>query len=204
MHISPNDEDWKLAREVHSLFKAKPGSDHIASDFALAHFSALVRVHPVKSVLEFGAGIGTMTYLLLSRLPDARIVCAERNEWCREQFEANIPADWRPRVTLLPVGRPRIDEVFDLAIVDGPVSRKCMFLRAGSFCFGEGNRGVAKREILDALSKDGMTCDVTMFQNDAGPWKLRWQMTRFGFKRPMLKRKKKGCWIGRVERATAP
>src|SRR5688500_12813309 len=107
VRIKPTAQDWLVAGKVYARFRVKRGSGHIATLFALAHLATLLRQQPVKSVIEFGRGIGTITYLLIGRLPrDVRIVCAERDAWCRDRFEENIPAKERSRITLIPEGRP--------------------------------------------------------------------------------------------------
>jgi predicted O-methyltransferase YrrM len=132
LKLAPAAEDWRLAREVYSHFESKLGSEHIAGESTLAHLSALLRTRTINSVLEFGSGIGTITYLLLKRLhQEARIVVTERHEWCRQQFDQNIPAAERTRVELFPEGRPEISDPFDLVIIDGPVSAGARFVREG-------------------------------------------------------------------------
>jgi len=192
--IQPTREDWRLAREVHSHFRARPGSQHIATAFALAHLAALLRVLPVKSVLEFGAGIGTITFLLQERLPaDGRIVCAERNAWCREQFAINIPQS--PRVALIPEGRPHLTDPFDLVIIDGPITPGAQYVRAGTACFVEGNRNGPWSMFADGLSAQGLVCHRTNYP--AKGFRIRWRMSRLGLNLPRLRRTK-GCWIGVV------
>jgi predicted O-methyltransferase YrrM len=63
--IEPSEADWAFAKSIRDEFKRKPGSQHIASEFALAYLSALLNKVKPDSVLEFGAGIGTVTYFLM-------------------------------------------------------------------------------------------------------------------------------------------
>jgi hypothetical protein len=182
--VEPDADDWRIAREVYRLFAAKPGSKYIAGEFGLAHLAALLRVRPLESVVEFGSGIGTITHLLLTVLPPAaRIVCTERDAWCREQFAANLPRDQLSRVQLLPEAEPELSETFDLVIIDGPVTPGSAFLRPGTICFAEGGRGKACREIVEALAQRRLAC---RFQRYAPPWWRSWW-------RP------KGCSIGIVQ-----
>jgi hypothetical protein len=202
LRVTPSAADWRIARAVHALFAGKPGSEHIATEFALAHLAALVRTNPVKSVLEFGSGIGTITHLLLELLPDAHIVCAERNAWCRQQFEANIPPGSRSRVTLMPLARPPVEDRFDLVVVDGPVSRGAAYLADGSVVFGEGRRSNTRSKLCADLAANQMRCNFAVYHEPDREWKLGWPMTPFGFRLPiLLYRRTKGCWIGRVEQA---
>ena len=199
--IKPTADDWRLAREVHARFAAKPGSGHIATEFALAHLAALLATHPVKSVLEFGSGIGTITSLLLERLPsDARIVCTEKNAFCREQFDLNIPAAARDRIELIPQGRPKIKERFDLIVVDGAI-HGARNLRDGSLCFFEGNRIGSRATIEAEIAARGLACTLTHCRTGRYRWK--WGR-KFGLPIFWLVQVK-GCWVGRIykPRATA-
>jgi hypothetical protein len=201
MVVKPGPEDWDLAREVHSLFAAKIGATHIATMFALAHLSALLRQRPSASVLEFGSGIGTITYLLLRRLPrDVRVVCAERNEWCRQQFEANIPRSERDRVNLIPEGRPDLQEAFDLVVIDGPVSHGAAFAREGTLIFVEGTREKTWSSVEADLAALGLACLLTHYPAEG--FGIRWRRSRFGITLPRLE-KAKGCAIGEVRRIAA-
>lgn len=199
--IQPSRDDWRVAHEVHAKFAAKHGSDHIATEFALAHLAALVRTNKIESVLEFGSGIGTITYLLLKLLPpETKIVCAERNAWCREQFQLNIPAAQRERVNLLPEARPKIEGTFDLVVIDGPVTDGAAFLHIGSLCFLEGSRQETWAQVDESIKQLGLRCAMTPSYN----WrtKIKWTPTRFRIPRPQFRKfRKKGCWVGYVEAA---
>lgn len=61
LSFRPNEEDWAVAESVHTRFLARPGAGHIASPYALAHLAAILRQAEINSVVEFGAGIGTLT-----------------------------------------------------------------------------------------------------------------------------------------------
>jgi hypothetical protein len=192
--IRPTIGDWRVAREVYSLFARKEGSGHIATRFALAHLAAILREQPIRSVLEFGSGIGTITHLLLRLLPaDARIVCIEPNAWCREQFAINIPP--RERVTLVAEKRPAVSETFDLVIVDGrPTTGN--YVHDGTICFVEGHRKHTKAGIEASIRAQGYDCRM---KNHPGiGFKVRWRMSRFGISLPRKAKRVKGCWIGRV------
>ena len=198
MVIKPEPQDWELAREVHALFAAKVGATHIASDFALAHLAALLRQRPITSVAEFGSGIGTITYLLLKRLPrGTRIVCAERDAWCRQQFDQNIPAAERDRIELMPEGRPVHRNTFDLIVIDGPIGQEAPFAHEGSIVFVEGNRATAWSRLQPDLARRGLACTLTHYP--ARGFRIRWRMSRFGLSLPSLGIQK-GCWIGVVRR----
>lgn len=66
MRVLPTLGDWLTAYRVHRRFASRPGGKHIATWRALICLAALVRKDQSTAVLEFGTGIGTITYLLLS------------------------------------------------------------------------------------------------------------------------------------------
>lgn len=201
MFIYPNSADWRYAREVHRRFAVRAGSAHIATAGALAYLAATLRQCPINSVLEFGAGIGTITYLLLSIPPDIRtVVSAEKNQFCIDQLRQNIPAALWSRLTLISDGAPPTDSRFDLVIIDGKIP-KCSdysFLREGLVCFVEGNRGKARSEIESVARTKDLTCSFVRLP-PRGMILIRWHPTRFGFSRPHL-RIQPCCAIGVVER----
>jgi hypothetical protein len=213
--INVTEDDRAIARRVHSMFAAKFGADHIASDVALAHLAAITRQYPVRSAIEFGSGIGTITTLLLARLPrDARIVGTERRAWCREQFEQNIPASERSRIELLPKGREDIVEPFDLVVIDGRVSAGSSFAREGSIVFIEGTRTEAWERVAADLAGRGLQCALSQRSERRRhfswrPLKWRWLrrrriagrwLRRAQIMVPTFKVKDDSCSIGIVER----
>ena len=149
------------------------------------------------SALEFGSGIGTITSLLLERLPrDARIVCAERNEWCRQQFERNIPASERHRVELLPDGRPEIEDAFDLVVIDGPASHSAGYVREGTICFVEGNRKETWSDISTAMADRAL---LARYIYPGASWKIVVAAEPARVQPPRKITRTIGCWIGVVE-----
>ena len=62
------------------------GSDQIATRYALRIISKHLNEYQPKSILEIGAGIGTITELLIRELPSAKIVSYENNAWCISQL----------------------------------------------------------------------------------------------------------------------
>ena len=44
-----------------------------------------------EAVFEFGAGIGTITYFLLSATPKLSVVAVEEDKFCLAQLAQNIP-----------------------------------------------------------------------------------------------------------------
>ena len=178
--IRPGRDDWRLAREVYSLFVRKEGSGHIATRFALAHLAAILREQPVRSVLEFGSGIGTITHLLLKLLPaDTRIVCIEPNDWCREQFAINIPA--REHVTLLPEKRPTVPRrsIWSLSTAVRARGTTCTTARSAS---SRGTANTRWQGSRSSLRERGYYCRMKNYPGIG--FKVRWRMSRFGISFP--------------------
>jgi hypothetical protein len=197
MKVKVSDADRRSAAEVHRLFSAKPHSEHIASEFALAHLAAILRTGEITSVLEFGAGIGTVTYLVLSRVPHARVHCTEHNALCLSELAANLPPKMRERLTIHASADTVPAEPFDLLIIDGKVSG-ANYVRPGSIYFVEGHRSQARVWLSDELNRRGLTC---RFRKHPGPPKISWGVTRMQIPVPIMKRR--GCWVGMVS-ATRP
>lgn len=115
-----------IGTDVLRAFGARPGSTYIASAFAIDGLVEWLRRVRPRTVLEVGAGIGTLTSVSIQQL-DAihgpgsyRYVAIEAEPFCLGQFDANIGAD-RGKVTLadryeaIPAGMAP----FDFVIVDG-------------------------------------------------------------------------------------
>jgi protein-L-isoaspartate O-methyltransferase len=211
MKVEVSEADRTLAADIHRLFSAKPDSEHIASKFALAHLAAILRTHKIGSVLEIGAGIGTMTYLLLSMLPDSvAVVCTEANELCLAALDENLPREVRNRL-MVHRDAHLVERAFDLVVIDGSVDGVTAALfRPGSVCFAEGKRAKERRKIQQLLNERQMACAFTNYL----PWsfqfvrqRIEWRPLRvrlkawLGIEKPLPAiTRRKGCWVGRVER----
>lgn len=205
MRVKPSDADWNVAGEVFRRFHPLPGSRHIASRYALAHLAAVLRQNEIKYAVEFGAGIGTITYLLLTYPePTRTVVSTEPNAFCLEQLERNLPADLRARLTVISDGAlPRGD--FDLAVIDGKVATAeyATILRPGLICFVEGGRLPQRGNVRRIVAENGLRCDLKHHADRHLPL-LKWQkvVIRFHwprFKMPGLRQlfgRKSGCTIG--------
>jgi hypothetical protein len=79
-----------LVDEIHNEFAKQIGSDQIATKLALEIIANHLDDTCPKSILEIGSGIGTITKLLVQKMPNSVIYCYEINEWCLEQLKKNI------------------------------------------------------------------------------------------------------------------
>lgn len=106
------------ARAVHDLYVHKEGAQAISG---IATLEAVIRVIQEKrprTILEIGAGIGTITHALLAN-SDAEIDIYEPNEFCIEQLKKNLTSfQGRYRLLTDPNQLPP-RRAYDVVIVDG-------------------------------------------------------------------------------------
>jgi protein-L-isoaspartate O-methyltransferase len=207
--IVPSDADRTFADAHHARFLEYPGSNHIAGRSALAYLSALLNQTKPKAVLELGAGIGTMTEILLghpSRIE--RIVSTENNAFCLASLKKNQanPAEPRLLVATKEGDVPR-DVVFDLLIGDGGFNASGVYedyapqLKLGSVVFVEGDRANLRNQLIANLAKRGLTL---AFREYGVRFEKRWRpflgrLERLGIKISLNRNTRiKGCWIGLV------
>ena len=205
MRVFPKPADWILAFRVYRRFRERPGSDHIASWCALACLAAIVRKYRPKEVLEFGCGIGAITYLLLSASSEIRVLGIESNGFCLDQLDQNIPAEFGSRLDVARIGDDRTDRQFDLLIIDGKYDPNGAFFRPGTICFIEGSRPWQAAQLVEIAKGKGLAIDLDrqltwLPRVKARKFHLRWR--RSGLDRrsitfclPVL-RALKSCKIG--------
>lgn len=213
------EDDRSLARDIFGRFKQYPGSQHIATEFALSHLSALMRLTRPRTVLEIGAGIGTQTYLLLAHTNCAPLLVAtESNNFCLEQLENNIPHSLRERYALI-AGNDDLpesvfreaeagvfgdDRRFDLVVMDVDAPEILFkYLNDGTYLFVEGNRRELRSRVQDHLATRGLKVEFTNYNRGKRLVELVFKPTQYGIKRPKIRFNKtiKGCWVGQVSKA---
>lgn len=104
------------AREWFDTFNAKAGSEHIANLVALEAVLEILRDLKPRRVLDVGAGIGTLTALVL-QYSDAEVVAIEDNEFCLGEFRKNV-ANAEERCTLAGYHYYPVRD-YDLVLIDG-------------------------------------------------------------------------------------
>jgi hypothetical protein len=205
VQISPTDADWAFANEVHGAFVAKPGAQYIATAFALAHLSAVLNSERPHTVLEFGAGIGTITQLLLQHPSHiSHVTATEKNPFCVQEFAKNIGAHYAGRYELV----TEIDRLlllnkrYDLVVIDGllePDQYKLITL--GTTCFVEGSRTPTRRELNEQLANRGLNCPFENYNRGTRYFSFYMRHdSDTGQRSPKFKFRRvlKGCWIGKV------
>lgn len=110
-----------VSAEVLHLYRnfiTREGSEYIATPVTLQALYEIVRDEDVKRALEMGAGIGTISYLLL-KFSDAHIDLYEDNDFCKNALIQNLK-NFEGRYTLFDsyTKKPPYQS-YDLFIVDG-------------------------------------------------------------------------------------
>ena len=199
--LVPTDQDKKIAATIFRQFSKLPGAQHMASKFALAYLSRLLFHIQPKVVLEYGAGIGTITKLLLDHptmIPT--IVSTEHNAFCLKALENNIGSGYRERWRLV----KQIDELlalkmsFDFVIFDGVFGdiRRYSVFEKGTWCFVEGNREPTRVELSNYLKSENLDCTFT---SHIEPPRLQFGKKKiFGFLPRLKYRTLQGCHFGLV------
>ena len=107
----------------YKLFCKAEGSQHIVSEFALYHILKLIEKYSVKSVLEVGLGIGTISGSILKYAEKSgkNISCVgtESNDFCLRQIPSNLGSNYKKLKILPEVSQIDSTAKFDLIIVDG-------------------------------------------------------------------------------------
>lgn len=88
-------------RSVHNQFSSKTGSGHIANPKFLSVLSR--QLSDSTLMVDYGAGIGTVSALALSLKPSIEILAVEPDAWCRGQFQKNVVPPHREKaVRIIP------------------------------------------------------------------------------------------------------
>jgi hypothetical protein len=211
MKVVPSLSNWITAYRVHRRFASRPGSQHVATCRSLTYLAAIVSQYKPKTVLEFGAGIGTITYLLLSANSKPNVIAVEANPFCLAQLDQNIPHEFKPRLSVVTLDDARLNRRFDLIVIDGAFQsfHDYSFLQQGTICFIDGNR-LSQAERLTRIAKTrNLVCDVE--KQSFGLFRLRWRKRKLslpwrkiGYRFPVLEPvKRKTCRVGML-RAIGP
>lgn len=203
LEVDVSDEDWRHARLIFSEFESKPGSEHIASEFALAHLSAILTTRRPRTVLELGAGIGTITKLLVTHPHSPRnIVVTEDNEYCIMEFRKNLDEIHLAAVTLVRNLEELLaqDQTYDLTICDGGFENKAHFKGASkdTTFFFEGSRSLHRKLLCEYLAENGLSYTERNYPRPRIKFSFKKTPYRFwgvSIVRPKIKRRK-GCWVG--------
>ena len=138
----------EIVEHNHTLFHSLPGSKNIANKSSQLNLLLLCQKTSPQNILDYGAGIGTLTALMLVATK-ANIVAVEKNSYCINQFLHNITD--RDRVQLY-FSIPK-SVYFDLVIIDDTIKfREILRLIRSTGCiFIEGSRNATVAKFSFAL-----------------------------------------------------
>ena len=115
---------YMLPAQIRNHFVTLPGSQEIASEFALHAIWDLYRDLDPESVCEVGHGVGTITFMLaMWRTSRTQIIAVEDNPWCIEQARRNLglaSSYLQMDGAVLWYDKIPSYEIFDMIVVDGP------------------------------------------------------------------------------------
>ncbi len=205
LELIPDEIDWVHARNVHTCYAQKSGAQHIATEFALAYLSALVRIIQPKYVLEIGAGIGTISQLLLDH-PNAitHLTAIEDNPFCIDALRNRFATPFKERFHLItdPTKFEMGEQKFDLVVIDGLLQSKLYdSLKRDSFCFVEGSRKSTRKVIIEKLENRNLAINFVNYNQGVRyfDWSTKYPNGRRRiFPKFKFFRILKGCWIGHV------
>ena len=148
---------------LHAWFKARPGSDHIASRFALAGLADWVQIRSWRHrgphrfmIADVGSGIGTTLACLAWWAGHAEIVSGEDAPWCQPRARHNL-GYLGAAFGILYYDKLPAYMGFDFLVLDGPQIRSSDWgcLRRGATVFVEGGRREQRKELAHALRAAG-------------------------------------------------
>ena len=108
-----------IAQQNYNHFKQLEGSKHIATFSSQLNLLEVIEKYDIKNALDWGAGIGTITNLLMIST-DCYITAYELNEWCRDQFKKNLTLTKRIELS----NKFPLLAQYDLIVIDDDISRK--------------------------------------------------------------------------------
>lgn len=112
----------KLVEENYYKFCQLEGNNYIASEFALLTILKLIKKFQVRSVLEIGLGIGSISDTVLKMAKDSsrtlRYAGTETNEFCKKALKSNV--DFYSDIEMFEyISNIDTNNNFDLIIIDG-------------------------------------------------------------------------------------
>jgi hypothetical protein len=149
----------KLVEENYLRFCQLDGSDCIASEFALSTVLQLIRTYKVKTVLEIGLGIGSIsdTVLKLSNGENLNIEYfgTEANEFCNVALTQNVRSI-RDIHLFKKLSEISSENKFDLIIIDGQdnqLKEIYKYCKKHSIIFIEGDRSPQRELVMSIFPK---------------------------------------------------
>ena len=171
---------WRLPAEAHhAAFRARSGSEQIASAFAIAVLRAtLDQLQPAR-VLEVGSGIGTLTYILTAS-SGREVHSVEDNTYCAAELRRNLAGVQHGRIS------PGLGHLHQLIVVDGDQIKPNIalgLLARGGWILVEGNRRTWRAGLKYGY-RDFIAVNLRPFDRSKGVWLLAFEPSptlRLGF-----------------------
>jgi precorrin-6B methylase 2 len=200
--ITPTGEDCDFAHVIYECFRKKPGAEHIASEVALRYLSACLRLYRPQTVLELGAGIGTITAALLRHSCGVRrVVATETDAFCLTELKSNLSADEQARLAVVRTKDELRDLHFTAAAIVGDggfySTEEMNTAMMGTLFFVEGERRKLRDIFQKQMAAKGWGINFQKYGNSRTLEMGRRKLLGISVKLPRFK-KNKGCWIGRV------
>jgi precorrin-6B methylase 2 len=145
------------AQRVFIEFSEKQGSREIARVDALATLGEIIVRKEIKSILEIGCGIGTVTHFLQNTecFGELRLIGFEKDEWCRDQLRTNVS-----EISILSElsQLESLSVELDLLVIDDfldyQVTQTLIANTSPKFIFIEGHRRIQRLYVLKAIKSN--------------------------------------------------
>lgn len=160
----------KIAIENYNRFCNLSGSDFIASEFALQTLLRIVKFFKVKSILEVGLGIGSVSDTILKYVNSAKLnivyTGTESNDFCLKVLPENVT--FFNQINIFENLNSLPDSKYDLIIIDGldgnliKVKEICS---TNAIVFIEGGRQEQTKMLLKMYPKSLYVNVITLKKN---------------------------------------
>jgi hypothetical protein len=198
--VTPDEFDKEYGTRFYRIYKKKLGSERMACEQALIYLSACLRIFKPMSILEIGAGIGTMTDAILSHPYHPNLLYTiEHNEFCLEQLALNLSHHPRNKYNVLTTKTDITNLSLDLDLIVGDggliIPEEFRGTKLGTVFFAEGKLIRLRKMFNEYLPSDWMID----FKEYGITYKWsKGKIYRLGIPWPR-KHRMKGCWIGQVK-----
>lgn len=150
----------QIVREFSKKARLLEGSGYIATEKFLIRILPFLKT--AKTLVDYGAGIGTISNFALEINDRIQIFAVETNEWCRTQYTRNMPPRLKKQVRLVETLTNLEDGSFPQSaiwVIDVEQNSDDVtnILRSKfSSIWVEGHRFNQRREILELASSNGI------------------------------------------------
>ncbi|MFH6769640.1 hypothetical protein V8G56_12885 [Gaetbulibacter aquiaggeris] len=160
----------KIAEENYKFFCELNGSDYIASEFALFTILNLIQKFKIKSVLELGMGIGSVSDTILKCSKEKKESLSyygtELNEFCLSVLPINVK--YFNDVKLFDELKSIDNKTFDLIIIDGldnSLHQIKNYVKTHTILFVEGDRSIQTQTLKSLFPKHYYVNVITLKKN---------------------------------------